>query len=261
MLQADQRRRYAALRRHLQPSRRSYAASKTIKLGFRSHSKWAGGATYDQETKLPLIFQHGPRCAGMPLATAAASIVSKNEFSGIRELVPPSVGRAKHKDKEYETDDNSISHCVRTLQYVRARQYGSPQIERGGQYLPDLSAFKRRQSERHCRRSDHIERNRLLPVRRLVAGYQRLQLTEARVSAGRIVLATSWQGDHVEKIASEFSAQAPRRKPVRRHPAERTGPGRLPLMLSTVIKGPPERIRTRSPRCSGAALWFCTVLF
>jgi hypothetical protein len=41
------------------------------------------------------------------------------------------------------------------------------------------AASKLRQSERQSGRSDHIERNRQLPIRRLVAWYQRLQLRKA----------------------------------------------------------------------------------
>ena len=35
----------------------------------------------------------------------------------------------------------------------------------------------------------------------------------------------------------------------------------LPLILPTVIKGPPERNRTRSPRRNEAAVWLCITVF
>ena len=84
-----------------------------------------------------------------------------------------------------KTYDTSTSFCIRALHdrtCKRSPQAGSQDpspYSRHGAVASEL-----RQSEWRSRRSDHVERHRLFPVRRLVARYQRQELTKSPALRG-----------------------------------------------------------------------------
>ena len=121
------------------------------------------------------------RCGDAPGVRPGAL---KEEFNGAIEIVSyfDIKGRHNRSGDDHENFCNRIGRRVRALRNgclckYRSSQGGGDDRSRCNWHGP--AASERRQSERQSGRSDHVERDRRLVVRWLVARHQRLQLTAA----------------------------------------------------------------------------------